>query len=48
MGPKLALGSVFALNCLEEVIGPATLNPFCYPNCYLAGLQPEAAEPDFH
>ena len=36
------------INCLDEVIESATLNPLCYPNSYLSELQPEAAVPDFH
>ena len=47
-GPRLTLRSVSPSNCLEEVIGSATLNPLCCPNSYLSELQPEAAVPDFH
>ena len=31
------------LNCLGEVVEPATLNQFCYPNSYSAELQCKAS-----
>ena len=42
MGPETGPGvSGLPVNCIKEVDELATLNELCYPNSYLAELQPD-------